>query len=156
VDRVGILAQTRVEWAEIDAACWLAAVVSVPVQTALLGDTVRLVFARAAVRVVFVDTPAQLEKLVDANGEVTPCITDVVLLDARVRFDAPDERGRLSLGVDEVWPRATNARLHAYDVLCALGAARRGPTDDGTRPPRSPSSSRPVVGPCGRPISPRS
>lgn len=123
-ERVGVLSQTRVEWAEVDAAAWLASVVSVPVQTALLGETVRLVFERTRARVVFVDDPAQLEKLVGPSGRLPPSITDVVLLDASVRLDAPDERGRLSIAAADVWPPSAGARLHAFDAFCALGASR--------------------------------
>lgn len=78
-DRVAILAENRPEWTMADFAAMLIGAVAVPVYATLTGEQIAWLLRDAGVRVVFVSTAEQLEKI-QAIRNSTP-IEQIVVMD---------------------------------------------------------------------------
>jgi long-chain acyl-CoA synthetase len=81
-DRVALLASSRAEWVQCDLAIMAAAGITVPVYPSLLPDQVAYILHNAEATLVFVDTPAQLDKVLQARTEL-PALRHIVLLDGQ-------------------------------------------------------------------------
>ncbi len=98
-DRVGILAQTRVEWMLSDIASILAAAVSVPIYASLTPDQSTYIVRNSGARVVIVEDAAQLEKLlplVQSEG------LHAVYIEGDAKLERPDKQGRSFVKLDDV------------------------------------------------------
>ncbi len=69
-DRVGILSENRPEWAIADYACLFLGAVVVPVYTTLPPSQIAYVLRDAGVRLLFVSTPALLEKVEEVRAQL--------------------------------------------------------------------------------------
>src|SRR5262249_5677658 len=79
-DRVGMLAENRLEWLIADMGLLAAAGVNVPPHAPLTARQVHFQLADAGVRWLFVSTVAQLEKMLPVLPEL-PALKGVVLLE---------------------------------------------------------------------------
>jgi long-chain acyl-CoA synthetase len=101
-DRVGLLAENRVEWLVADVAMLAAGAVTVPLHAPLTARQAHFQFADAGVSWAFASTTTQLEKLEQVRGEL-PELRGVVVFDRdAVRGDAVgwpafQQRGRRAL-----------------------------------------------------------
>jgi len=85
-DRVGLLAENRVEWLIADMAILAAAAVNVPPHAPLTARQIQFQLHDAGVRWLIVSTRAQLEKIRHVRSEL-PDLRGIVLMDG----DAPDD-----------------------------------------------------------------
>src|SRR5262245_12285086 len=69
-DRAAILAGSRPEWVQCDLAIMATAGITVPVYPSLLADQVAYILQNAEVTLIFVDTPAQLDKIFQIRTEL--------------------------------------------------------------------------------------
>jgi long-chain acyl-CoA synthetase len=102
-DRIAILSENRPEWTTTDFGILSAGGITVPIYPTLLRDQVAYILKDSGARVVFVSTPAQVEKALDACRGRDGAVTIVA-------FDAPE-------------PLPPGVRTWASVV--ALGAAAR-------------------------------
>jgi long-chain acyl-CoA synthetase len=86
-ERIGILSENRPEWAITDFGCLAARLVDVPIYPTLPARQMQYILHDAGVRVLFVSSLAQLEKILQIRAEL-PALTRVVLFD-----DAPRPEG---------------------------------------------------------------
>lgn len=89
-DRIGILAENRLEWALCDFALMCAGAVSVPVYPTLPADQAAIVLGDAGARMVFVSSAEQYAKLMEASAEL-PAIERIFTFDAVDNGDARTE-----------------------------------------------------------------
>jgi long-chain acyl-CoA synthetase len=82
-DRVGMLAENRVEWLIADVGMLAAAAITVPLHAPLSARQVHFQFADAGVTWAFVSTAAQLDKLDKVRGEL-PELRGLVVFDRDV------------------------------------------------------------------------
>jgi long-chain acyl-CoA synthetase len=78
--RVAILSENRPEWAQADFAALCAGVTDVPIYDTLPSNQVAYILNDAEVKLIFVSTPQQLEKVLSVWGEV-PSLERAVLFD---------------------------------------------------------------------------
>ena len=101
-DRVGLLAENRVEWLVADLAIMAAGAINVPPHAPLTARQVHFQLYEAGVRWLFVSTAAQLEKIRQVCGELAD-LEGVVLFDRAgptsdaVSWEGFLQRGRLAL-----------------------------------------------------------
>ena len=81
-DRVAILATSRAEWVQCDLGILAAAGITVPVYPSSLPEQVAYILHNAEVTLAFVDTPGQLEKLLQVRAEL-PALRHIVLMDGQ-------------------------------------------------------------------------
>jgi long-chain acyl-CoA synthetase len=79
-DRVGLLAENRPEWAWTDYAALSAGLLTVPLYPTLPAQQLGFIMRHAALRVVFVSTRAQLDKILEIRSEL-PALERIVLFD---------------------------------------------------------------------------
>ncbi len=97
-DRVAILSETRLEWAQADMGILTAALISVPIYPTLTHSTVEYVLEDSGARVILAADPGQLEKL-EAYRASHPELTVVVFDPGEnagdvLSLDGLRERGR--------------------------------------------------------------
>ena len=81
-DRVALLASSRAEWVQCDLGIMAAAGITVPVYPSSLPEQVAYILHNAEVTLACVDTPAQLEKLLQVRAEL-PALRHIVLMDGQ-------------------------------------------------------------------------
>ncbi len=106
-DRVGLLAENRVEWLIADLGILAAGAVNVPSHAPLTGPQIHFQLADAGARWLFVSNAAQLEKL-------GPFLADLPLIEGVVVFDALAGAAYPRL---RSWPRFLQ---HGRQVLASL------------------------------------
>ena len=79
-DRVGIMSRTRYEWTVVDAACWFAGAVSVPVYDTSSAEQVAWILSDSAVSVCVVETAAHAALVAGVRAQV-PSLREVRTLD---------------------------------------------------------------------------
>lgn len=120
-DRVAILAQTRAEWVETDIGVVMAGAIAVPIYPSNTPAQCAYVLRDSGARMVFVDDPAQLEKLLSDDARPAFDALDKVILFSDITiFDPPDAAGRRRLTLDEVVP----ADSPESDKILSLAALR--------------------------------
>lgn len=87
-DRVGILSETRVEWAWFDTAIMMSGAISVPIFPTEVPSYIERVLGATAVGVAIVSNPLQARKVLQVLGNV-PALSRLVVLDGQ----AEDEDG---------------------------------------------------------------
>ena len=101
-DRVGLLAENRVEWLIADMAILAAAAVNVPPHAPLTSRQVQFQLRDAGVRWLIVSTRAQLEKIRSTRSEL-PDLRGIVLMDGNApKDDAVSWRGFVQHGRREL------------------------------------------------------
>jgi long-chain acyl-CoA synthetase len=100
-DRVCVLANTRPEWMHADLGILMAGGVTVPIYQSNLPEECAYIAADAGAKVVLVEDPHQLEKLIARRADL-PDVRKVIYFDARAKLDKPDAKGRLELTIDDV------------------------------------------------------
>jgi long-chain acyl-CoA synthetase len=119
-DRVGLLAENRVEWLVADMAIMAAGAINVPPHAPLTARQVHFQLYETGVRRLFVSTLGQLEKIRQIRAEL-PALEGVVVFDAGApRDEAMSWDGFLQKG------RSALGRLH---VELADREAHLGPED---------------------------
>jgi len=81
-DRVALLANSRAEWVQCDLGIMAAAGITVPVYPSLLPEQVAYILRNAEATLACVDTPAQLEKLLQVRAEL-PALRHIVLMEGQ-------------------------------------------------------------------------
>jgi long-chain acyl-CoA synthetase len=81
-DRVALLASSRAEWVQCDLGIMAAAGITVPVYPSSLPEQVAYILQNAEVTLACVDTPAQLEKLLQVRAAL-PALRHIVLMDGQ-------------------------------------------------------------------------
>ena len=106
-DRVALLATSRSEWVQCDLGIMAAAGITVPVYPSSLPEQVAYILHNAEVTLACVDTPGQLEKLLQVRAEL-PALRHIVLMDGQ-----PPSPDPLILSLAELMTRGTTASEHA-------------------------------------------
>ncbi len=123
-DRVGLVAATRVEWVHADLGILRAGAVTVPAYPTLRAAAVAEVLADAGARVVIVEDPVELEKLLDpVAAAALPDLEAVIVVERAARLDTPDAQGRLVVTLEDVrgpTPRE-RPRVLSWTELAELG-----------------------------------
>jgi long-chain acyl-CoA synthetase len=118
-DSVSILSNTRVEWAWADMGIAMAGAVVVPVYPSNLPAQVAHILRDAGSRVVFVEDPSQLDKILEIWDEL-PDLKAVVLLDRLAVHDSTDWKGRETVRLEEVLPEERDD-VRAYEAFVSRG-----------------------------------
>jgi long-chain acyl-CoA synthetase len=92
-DRVALLASSRAEWVQCDLGIMAAAGITVPVYPSSLPEQVAYILHNAEATLACVDTPAQLEKLLQVRTDL-PALRHIVLMEGQPPHPDP---GLLSL-----------------------------------------------------------
>lgn len=122
IDRVAILAPTSIRWIETDLGVLYAGAVTVPIYPSLRPDTVGQILRDSAARVLFVQDPVQLAKILEAGTLET--LTHAVVLERVARLLRPDEKGRLDVSVADVLADGAPIDVLSFDSLLERGRAR--------------------------------
>jgi long-chain acyl-CoA synthetase len=112
-DRVGLLAENRIEWLVADLAIMAAGAINVPMHAPLTAQQVQFQLADAGVVWIFVSTAAQLAKLGAIRAQL-PHIRGVVVMDPIRCADAVAWRAFLQRGRSVV--RDVAAALHSREA----------------------------------------
>lgn len=123
-DRVGILAQNRVEWHVADVGTIGAGAVTVPVYPTNAASQVAYVLGHSGARVCFVDDEEQLAKIVEHRAELDSLEHVVLFTSDRVRLDDPFlvtfddllDIGRARLCAEPDLPAKRAAAIRGTDV----------------------------------------
>lgn len=123
-DRVAILAQTRAEWVEADIGVLMAGAITVPIYPSNTPAQCEYVLRDSAARFVFVEDPAQLEKLFDdgVNGKLE-AVEKVILFADTAVLDPPDQAGRTRVALAEVLPDDKKDLVMSWEALREAGRA---------------------------------
>jgi long-chain acyl-CoA synthetase len=106
-DRVALLASSRAEWVQCDLGIMAAAGITVPVYPSSLPEQVAYILHNAEVTLACVDTPAQLEKLLQVRAAL-PALRHIVLMDGQ-----PPSPDPLILTLQDLMTRGTAASQYA-------------------------------------------
>lgn len=137
-DRVALLSRARREGAEAALGVALAGAVLVPLPWRCEAEVLGALLDDAGARVLIVDDPATLERLVvrASRGAVLHvglrALRRVVMLDTRASRPARDTRGRVELRLDDVLPHAERARVMTWNELLTAGRNLRARRDTPT------------------------
>src|SRR5215475_1952249 len=105
-DRVALLATSRSEWVQCDLGIMAAAGITVPVYPSSLPEQVAYILHNAEVTLACVDTPGQLEKLLQVRAEL-PALRHIVLMDGQ-----PSSPDPFILSFSELMTRGAAASEH--------------------------------------------
>ncbi len=117
-DRIVILAETRVEWAIIDMAIFMAGAVSVPIFPSHLPDAVAHIINDCNARFVFVEDPSQAAKVALHRKELRS-VRHVVSIDLIAAYGRPDWNGNVETRMADI--KAPRGWLLTYDELLDKG-----------------------------------
>ena len=119
-DRVALLASSRAEWVQCDLGIMAAAGITVPVYPSSTPDQVAYILHNAEATLACVDTPAQLEKLLQVRAAL-PALRHIVLMEGQPPH--PDPR---MLSLQELMTRGAAAP----QLAALLDERLRGLTPD--------------------------
>ncbi len=100
-ERSCILANTRPEWLYCDIGILMAGGVTVPIYQSNLPHECEYIITDSGAKVVFVENPVQLEKVL-AERDKLGRVLKVVYYDAVAKLEKPDAKGRTQLTLDDV------------------------------------------------------
>ena len=122
-DRVVILANTRQEWVECDVGILMAGAITVPIYPSNLPEQCEYIINDCGAKVVIVEDPHQLEKLLhqDVQGKLNS-VQSVVYMSDVARLEKPDAQGRTTVVLNEVL--GDDATPVARDRIVSLSALR--------------------------------
>ena len=134
-DRVGLLAENRVEWLVADMAIMAAGAINVPPHAPLTARQIAFQFQETGVRWLFVSTPPQLEKYLEVREEL-PDVAGVVIFDGSpltsnsssliadtcgiMSWDGFLQRGRLTLERNQAELDCRAAKLGPDDLATIM------------------------------------
>jgi long-chain acyl-CoA synthetase len=104
-ERSCILANTRAEWLYCDIGIVMAGGVTVPIYQSNLAHECEYIVNDSGAKVVFVENPQQLEKLMAEKAKLGG-VVKAIYFDAVARLDKPDARGRSEIKLEDVLPAA--------------------------------------------------
>src|SRR5712692_7702218 len=119
-DHVALLASSRAEWVQCDLGIMAAAGITVPVYPSSTPDQVAYILHNAEATLACVDTPAQLEKLLQVRAEL-PALRHIVLMEGQ-----PPHPDPLMLSLQELMTRGAAAP----QLAALLDERLRGLTPD--------------------------
>lgn len=127
-DRVALISTTRVEWIQTEMGIQLAGGISVTLFPESPPRLTRNLIRQSGVRFAIVDTPLQLAKLLDTEGDSAPIdpLEAVIYFDARASLPPHEQQNtaRQHITLDEVvWPPGD--AIISFDELLERGNARR-------------------------------
>ncbi|MDB4968753.1 MAG: AMP-dependent synthetase and ligase [Myxococcales bacterium] len=102
-ERSCVLANTRPEWLYCDIGILMAGGVTVPIYQSNLAHECEYIINDSGSKVVFVENPAQLEKLM-AHRDKMLGVVKVIYFDPVAKLEKPDAKGRLEIKMDDVVP----------------------------------------------------
>ena len=100
-ERSCVLANTRPEWLYCDIGIVMAGGVTVPIYQSNLADECEYIINDSGAKVVFVENPQQLQKLM-AQRDKLARVVKVVYFDPVAKLDKPDAEGRSELKLTDV------------------------------------------------------
>src|SRR5216683_4079646 len=106
-DRVALLASSRAEWVQCDLGIMAAAGITVPVYPSSTPDQVAYILHNAEATLACVDTPAQLDKLLQVRSAL-PALRHIVLMEGQ-----PSQPDPLVLSLSALMTRGAAASEHA-------------------------------------------
>jgi long-chain acyl-CoA synthetase len=112
-DRACILGNSRPEWVFSDVGVLMAGAIAVPIYQSNTPSECEYIINDAGAKVVFVDDPLQLEKLLSVRAKLGG-VTHVVYFDGFARLPKPDKAGRKEVTLEAVLP--TEARQWALSL----------------------------------------
>jgi long-chain acyl-CoA synthetase len=121
-DRVGLLAQTRLEWMLADLGTLLAGAAVVPIYASSTAEQSVYVLRDSGARAVFVEDAAQLEKLLPQL--LTGADLHLIHIDGDAKLEKPDARGRTQVALADVLrgvPREASRRVLSWQALQQAG-----------------------------------
>ena len=119
-ERSCILANTRPEWLYCDIGILMAGGVTVPIYQSNLAHECEYIINDSGAKVVFVENPQQLDKLM-AERDKLKGVVKIVYFDAVAKLDKPDAKGRTQLTIDDVTQPGDKARLLSLGELRVEG-----------------------------------
>jgi long-chain acyl-CoA synthetase len=119
-ERSCILANTRPEWLYCDLGILMAGGVTVPIYQSNLAGECEYIINDSGAKVVFVENPQQLDKLMQERAKLDR-VLKIVYFDATVKLEKPDAKGRTQLTNDDVLPAADKERVMSLEALRAEG-----------------------------------
>jgi long-chain acyl-CoA synthetase len=121
-DRVGLLAQTRLEWMLADVGTLLAGAAVVPIYASSTAEQSTYVLRDSGARAAFVEDAAQLEKLLPQL--LTGADLYLIHIDGDAKLEKPDARGRTEVALADVLrgvPREASRRILSWQALQQAG-----------------------------------
>jgi long-chain acyl-CoA synthetase len=119
-DRSCILANTRAEWLYCDVGILMAGGVTVPIYQSNLAHECEYIVNDSGAKVVFVENPQQLDKLMSERAKLTN-VVKIVYFDAVAKLEKADAKGRTQLSLDDVVPAADKSLVMSLAELRAAG-----------------------------------
>jgi long-chain acyl-CoA synthetase len=119
-ERSCILANTRAEWLYCDIGILMAGGVTVPIYQSNLAHECEYIINDSGAKVVFVENPQQLAKLMEERGKLTG-VVKIIYFDPVAKLDKPDAKGRTELKLDDVTQPGDKARLMSLGDLRVEG-----------------------------------
>ncbi|HWE29959.1 MAG TPA: long-chain fatty acid--CoA ligase [Polyangia bacterium] len=119
-ERSCVLANTRPEWLYTDIGILMAGGVTVPIYQSNLANECEYIINDSGAKVVFVENPQQLAKLM-AERDRLMGVVKVVYFDPVAKLDKPDAQGRSELTLDDVTKPGDKAWLMSLGDLRVEG-----------------------------------
>ena len=119
-ERSCILANTRPEWLYCDIGILMAGGVTVPIYQSNLSHECEYIINDSGAKIVFVENPQQLEKLMAEKAKLGG-VVKVVYFDAVARLEKPDARGRSEIKLEDVVPASDRGWVMSLAELRAEG-----------------------------------
>lgn len=107
-ERSCVLANTRPEWLYVDIGILMSGGVTVPIYQSNLPYECEYIINDSGAKVVFVENPQQLEKLM-AERDKLRGVVKVVYFDDTAKLEKPDAKGRTELTMSDVLPPGDKA-----------------------------------------------
>jgi long-chain acyl-CoA synthetase len=119
-ERSCILANTRPEWLYCDIGILMAGGVTVPIYQSNLAHECEYIINDSGAKVVFVENPLQLQKLMAERDKLSG-VVKIVYFDPVAKLEKPDAQGRTELKLDDVLQPGDKARLLSLGELRVEG-----------------------------------
>lgn len=121
-DTVSILSDTRIEWVWTDMAITMAGAATVPIYPSNLPEQCAHILRDSQARVVFVEDPSQLDKVVEMRDQL-PALEHIIYIDHAAARTAPDWKGRRQIRLEEVVD-VDAEWVTSFDAIVADGRRR--------------------------------
>jgi long-chain acyl-CoA synthetase len=115
-ERSCVLANTRAEWLYTDLGILMACGVTVPIYQSNLAAECEYIINDCGAKVVFVENPQQLEKVMQERQKLTRLVK-VIYFDDSVTLEKPDAKGRTQLSNSDVVPESEKDLVMSFAAL---------------------------------------
>ncbi|MDP6762645.1 MAG: long-chain fatty acid--CoA ligase [Planctomycetota bacterium] len=119
-ERVAILADSRVEWFLCDIGTLKSGAVTVPVYSSDTAERSAYILENSGARLVFVEHPAQVAKLLSVI-DLLERVIRIVCFDEQVTLEVPDELGRRELSLTDVLGGPGTELVCTFEDFCGGG-----------------------------------